>query len=114
MLNRTSRLSRRSVRQVLSSAAVAHLCEPLELRRMLCSSPLSLLPPAPKWSNAIEQDFQSSHAGRDGRSVGIVWTNRNDLDGPNDNFFDEVFGTSTAAAQRVVDAALAAWQKVIT
>src|SRR3954468_22910335 len=115
MLNRTSRLSRRSVRQVLSSAAVAHLCEPLELRRMLCSSPLSLLPPAPKWSDAIEQDFQQKHASRGGpESVGIVWTNRNTFSGANDNFFDDVFGTSAPQAQAVVDAALLAWQNVIT
>jgi hypothetical protein len=115
MLNRPFRLSRRSVRRVLSSAAGAHTCEPLELRRMLCSSPLSLLPPAPKWSDAIEQDFQRKHAGRGGpESVGIVWTNRNTFSGANDNFFDDVFGTSAPAAQAAVDAALLAWQNVIT
>jgi len=60
----------------------------------------------------IEQEYTS--ATESPEAVSIVWTNRNTFTGTADNRFDDVFGTSAPAAQAVVDAALQAWQRVIT
>ncbi len=83
---------------------------------MLCAAHYDHIAfPAPKWSDAIEQTFQSSLGAEGGpEAVSIVWANRNTLSGAGDNFFDDVFGTSAPLAQGVVDAALAAWSRVIT
>ena len=40
--------------------------EPLELRRLLCSTHLAYLPPAPEWSDAIEQESRQTRAAEGG------------------------------------------------
>src|SRR5688500_8160332 len=89
------------------------ICDALEPRRLLCSIPLHHLPQAPRWSDAIEQQSASQQEGGPD-AVDIVWTNRDTFSGASDNFFDDIFGTSAGAAQAVVDAAIAAWENVIT
>ena len=89
--------------------------EALEPRKLLCTTHLSLLPPAPRWSDAIEEESRRTRLTEGGpEAIDIVWTNRNDLSGASDNFFDDAFGTSYPAAQAVVDAAIQAWERVIT
>jgi hypothetical protein len=90
--------------------------EQLEQRRLLCSTSHWYLPPAPEWSDAIEQESRASRNGPEGGpdAIDIVWANRNTFSGTDDNMFDDVFGASTAAAQLVVDAAISAWENVIT
>ena len=85
--------------------------EPLESRRLLCTTHWSYLPPAPKWSDAIEQESRQAQTARGGPdAVDIVWTNRGQA---SDNF-GLAFGTSAEAGRQVVDAAIAAWERVIT
>jgi hypothetical protein len=85
--------------------------EPLELRRLLCSTHLAYLPPAPEWSDAIEQESRQTRAAEGGpEAIDIVWTNRGQA---SDNFA-LAFGTSAEAGRQVVDAAIAAWERVIT
>jgi hypothetical protein len=103
----------RSNQNTLGMIRQAALVEGLELRRLLCSLPLHHLPEAPKWSDAIEQEFASQQDGGP-EAVSLVWTNRETFTGTDDNRFDDVFGTSAPAAQAVVDAALRAWERVIT
>jgi len=111
---RNSVLSKKSGRDLHKASRAA--IQPLESRRMLCTSHYDpIANPAPAWSDAVEQQFQSSRGPESGpEAVSIVWANRNTLSGAGDNFFDDVFGTSLSAAQGVVDAALAAWSRVIT
>lgn len=85
--------------------------EPLESRRLLCTTHGSYLPPAPKWSDAIEQESRQARTARGGPdAVDIVWTNRGQA---SDNFA-LAFGASAEAGRQVVDAAIAAWERVIT
>lgn len=98
--------SRRAAALRLQSAI-----ESLESRRLLCSTHLAYLPPAPKWSDAIEQESRLKRAAEGGpEAIDIVWTNRNMA---SDNF-GLAFGTSAEAGRQVVDAAIAAWERVIT
>lgn len=87
-------------------------CDILESRKLLCDSHmLEMLPPAPEWSDAIEAEGRAKLAARGGPEATIInWTNRNQTsDG-----FNAAFGTSAETMRNVVDAALLAWQQVIT
>jgi hypothetical protein len=79
---------------------------------------LSGLPPAPVWSDALEQQFDSTHRTRGGpEATGFLWTNRatSTSAGPGDtDNFGATFGTSAPAARAVVDQALGDWSRVIT
>lgn len=90
--------------------------ETLESRRLLCSShydPIAF--PAPEWKDSIEQDFADTRNSEGGpEAVSIVWTNKGVYSGASDSRFDDVFGTSATAAEAVVQAALDAWENVIT
>lgn len=82
---------------------------------MLCGLPHEMITPAPEWSDQIEAEEVAKRAAQNGgeggpEAVSIVWTNRGDA---TDNF-DTTFGTSDNAARAVVDAALDAWERVIT
>ena len=44
----------------------------------------------------------------------ITWTNRGVTSGPNDDYFNEVFGAQAGLARSVIDAAINEWSKVIT
>lgn len=107
MARRFSRAHRRSLQTDRHSW---HCCEPVE-RRLVLSTPnwdlLAPLMPAFDWD--IERTEATRLAAEDGpESTSIVWANR----GTTDNF--GIFGTSANAARNVVDAALDAWERVIT
>jgi hypothetical protein len=51
----------------------------LESRRLLCAFGHEQLPEAPRWSEAIEQEYASQQEGGP-EAVSIVWTNRNTFD----------------------------------
>ncbi len=94
------------------SRAVRSAIEPLEQRALMCDSHmLDQLAPAPKWSDAIEAAGKAEVAQRSGPEATIIdWTNRGLA---NDNFAT-TFGTSAETMRNIVDAALFAWQRVIT
>lgn len=116
MLN-TRTFRTRTHRNVVRAARCA--LEPLERRTLMCGLPQEFLIDAPEWSDAIEQQARDRLASQDGPEAdGVIinWTNKdtfNDLD-PLDNRFDNAFGTSAPAAQKVVQAALDHWARVIT
>lgn len=101
----------RSTRRIRNNPVFQAIAEVLENRRLLCSTHLAYLPKAPEWSESIEAESASARAGEGGpEAIDIVWTNR----GQNSDNFGLAFGTSAEAGRNVVDAALAAWERVIT
>lgn len=102
---------RRTASSSLNSA-VSPVVEHLERRQMLCDSHMAaLLPPAPEWSEAREAEGRAKIAARGGPEATIIdWTNR----GLTNDGFNATFGTSAETMRNIVDAALFAWQRVIT
>ncbi len=88
------------------------LCEPLELRRLLCGLHIATEPIVELRPDLVGVEPSAPEGGPE--AADIVWTNRGGGGSDGDDGFDDVFDGNAETARRVVDAVIAEYERMIT